>query len=126
MLKSLASMSLLSFRGCRVIYMHGERVLVKYEATSRFEWVILSAHLISYAMIHRAKTYCRRLLRDTFADLRVRFMQLYQRDAMLHHYTKVGKTGAGGASLTSVFAHRPIICPVNAHDDVFSSVRVVQ
>lgn len=27
--------------------------------------------------------------RDTFADLRGRFMQLYQRQAMLHHYTKV-------------------------------------
>lgn len=28
-------------------------------------------------------------LRDTFIDIRSRFMQLYQRKAMLHHYTKV-------------------------------------
>lgn len=28
--------------------------------------------------------------RDIFADLRGRFMQLFRRDAMLHHYTKVG------------------------------------
>lgn len=30
--------------------------------------------------------------RDTFTDLRGRFVQLYQRQAMLHHYTKVRKS----------------------------------
>ncbi|CAN0467076.1 unnamed protein product, partial [Scytosiphon promiscuus] len=32
-------------------------------------------------------------IKDSFADLRIRFLQLYQRSAMIHHYTKVGMAG---------------------------------
>eukprot|EP00752_Nemacystus_decipiens_P017507 g15694.t1 len=41
-------------------------------------------------------------IKDTFADLRCRFMQLYQRQAMLHHYTKFMDRGGFDEALESL------------------------